>query len=42
LFEAQWPQELVLPKRWQKRLNKQQQHALNDAADVLQQLKKIW
>lgn len=42
LFEEQWPQELVLPKRWQKRLNKQQQHALKDAADVLQQLKKIW
>ena len=42
LFEEQWPQELVLPKRWQKRLNKRQQHALKDAADVLQQLKKIW
>lgn len=42
LFEEQWPQELTLPTRWQKRLNKQQQHALEDAADVLQQLKKIW
>lgn len=42
LFEEQWLQELALPKRWQKRLNKRQQHALKDAADVLQQLKKIW
>lgn len=42
LFEEQWPQELILPTRWQKQLNKQQRHALKDAADVLQQLKKIW
>jgi len=42
LFEEQWPQELTLPTRWQKRLKKQQQHALKDAAEVLQQLKKIW
>ena len=42
LFEEQWPQELTLPKRWQKRLKKQQQHALEDAAGVLQQLKRVW
>lgn len=42
LFEEQWPQELTLPKRWQKRLKKRQQHALKDAAGVLQHLKKIW
>ena len=42
LFEEQWLQELSLPKRWQKRLKKQQQHALEDAAGVLQQLKRVW
>ena len=42
LFEEQWPQELTLPKQWQKCLKKRQQHALNDAASVLRQLKKIW
>ncbi len=42
LFEEQWPQELILPKQWQKRLKKRQQHALKDAAGVLQHLKHIW
>nr|WP_321269451.1 CHAD domain-containing protein [uncultured Tolumonas sp.] len=42
LFEEQWPQELILPKQWQKCLKKRQQRALKDAASVLQHLKKIW
>ncbi|MDD2342844.1 MAG: CHAD domain-containing protein [Tolumonas sp.] len=42
LFEEQWPQELILPKQWQKRLKKRQQRALKDASGVLRQLKKIW
>lgn len=42
LFEEQWPQELIVPKQWQKRLKKRQQQALKDAAGVLQHLKHIW
>ena len=42
LFEEQWPQELIVPKQWQKRLKKRQQQALKDAAGVLQQLKRVW
>lgn len=42
LLESQFQQELMLPEPWRKKLGKWQQHALTDAAGLLQHLKMTW
>jgi len=42
LLENQFQQELMLPEQWQQKLGKWQQHALTDAASMLQHLKMTW
>ena len=42
LLESQFQQELMLPEPWREKLGKWQQHALTDAAGLLQHLKMTW
>lgn len=42
LFETHFPPELTLPEQWREMLQKRQQHALTDAAGMLQHLKSNW